>query len=229
MQTQLNPVSLVAGEAIEAKRRVKLNTSGQAVYADAYDRATHISDVYVASGDSGKFFVWGTGLHAVTASAACTLGTLLRGADDGKVSSAATGVVEGLCTIAAGTDGFAQLDTSARVDIPPQIVLASGSRTLLESESGATCTNLGAAGAVTFALPSAPSPNVTFHFYVQAAQELRIDPGSSDKILYLISLAPADGEYVTANAAGEWVQLKANTNGDWVAQGYGGTWTEETP
>lgn len=228
MQINLNPVTLIAGETIEARRRVKINSSGQAVYADAADRASHVSDVRVASGDPGMFYVWGSGLLAVEASGTCTLGTFLRGADDGKVSSASTGVVEGICTIAAGNGAYAEINTATREGIPPQIV-ATANRTLLESESGSLVTNLGASVAVTISLPSAPAPGVNFTFYVQAAQQLRVDPGSADKILYLGALAPVDGEYVVASTAGAWVTLFANTNGDWMARGSYGTWNEETP
>lgn len=96
--------------------------------------------------------------------------------------------------------------------------------TLKENESGSVHSNLGATGTVTLTLPAGASKGVHYHFAVQAAQELRIDPGTAT--IRDTSGQTAD-KYKTANAIGECIHIVANTNGDWETISKYGTWTEE--
>ena len=96
--------------------------------------------------------------------------------------------------------------------------------TLTEAESGSVHTNLGAGGAVTLTLPGSASEGVVFTFAVQAAQELRIDPGTAT--IRDDSGQTAD-KYKSADAIGECISLAADGNGDWVTIAKSGTWTEE--
>lgn len=230
--TQSGPVTFTAGEALEANRIVVLNASNEAVYADQYERGFGYTAGAAASGAAVAVVPFALGeTFPVIASGAYAVGTMVYGADDGKVTSTSGGFCYGPvvdASVAADLECSVSYGGNGALGYLP-LITKTASFTLTSHMSGATCTNLGASGAIAFSLPAAPIANTLFHFYVQAAQELRIDPGASDKILYLAALAPADGEYVTANAAGEWVTLKANSAGDWLAQGYGGTWTEETP
>jgi len=96
--------------------------------------------------------------------------------------------------------------------------------TLTSAESGSVHTNLEATGAVTLTLPSSAPAGTTFAFAVQAAQQLRIEPGS--KTIRDDSGAVA-GKYKWADAVGECITLVADENGDWVTIARNGTWTEE--
>jgi len=96
---------------------------------------------------------------------------------------------------------------------------------LRAKESASVHSNLGAIGAITFSLPIAPMKGTHFRFAVQAAQELRIDPGASFAILD--DSGQTNGKYKTANAIGETLHIVCNSDGDWEVIGKAGTWTEE--
>lgn len=96
--------------------------------------------------------------------------------------------------------------------------------TLIAAESGSIHSNLGATGAVTLTLPASASAGTEFVFSVQAAQELRIDPGAAT--IRDDSGQTAD-KYKSADAIGECLALVADANGDWAVIAKSGTWTEE--
>jgi len=85
--------------------------------------------------------------------------------------------------------------------------------TLTTAESGSVHSNLGAAGAVTLTLPASAPAGTVFSFAVQAAYELRIDPGTAT--IRDDSGQTAD-KYKSANAVGECLSLVADSNGDWA-------------
>ncbi len=96
--------------------------------------------------------------------------------------------------------------------------------TLSASESGSVHSNLGATGTVTLTLPASAPEGTVFTFAVQAAQELRIDPGT-------VTIRDDSGQtadkYKSADAVGECLSLVADSNGDWATVAKNGTWTEE--
>jgi len=96
--------------------------------------------------------------------------------------------------------------------------------TLTEVESGSVHTNLAATGAVTLTLPASANAGVVFSFAVQAAQELRIDPGTAT---IRDNSGQAADKYKVADAIGECLTVVADSNGDWVTIAKNGTWTEE--
>jgi len=96
--------------------------------------------------------------------------------------------------------------------------------TLTASESGSVQSNLGATGTVTLALPATPVEGTEFIFAVQAAQELRIDPGTAT--IRDDSGQTAD-RYKSASAIGATLTLVVDGNGDWATIAKNGTWTEE--
>ena len=100
----------------------------------------------------------------------------------------------------------------------------TGDDSLLENESGSVHTNLGASGAVTLTLPTSPTKGTQYSFAVQAAQELRIDPGAAT---IRDDSGQTPDKYKTANAIGECITLIADENGDWETIDKHGTWTEE--
>ncbi len=95
---------------------------------------------------------------------------------------------------------------------------------LASVESGSVHTNLGATGTVTMTLPVDPSQGTQFHFAVQAAQEMRIDPGSAT---IRDDSGQTPGKYKSAGTVGAALTLVADANGDWVTLAKNGTWTEE--
>ena len=100
----------------------------------------------------------------------------------------------------------------------------SSDDTLTAAESGSVHSNLGAAGTVTLTLPSSAAEGIIFTFAVQAAEELRIDPGTA--AIRDDSGQTAD-KYKSADAIGESLALIADENGDWATIAKNGTWTEE--
>ncbi len=96
--------------------------------------------------------------------------------------------------------------------------------TLTAAESGGVHTNLGATGTVTLTLPASAPQGTVFAFVVQAAQELRVDPGTA--AIRDDSGQTAD-KYKSADAIGECLTLIADSNGDWATIAKNGTWTEE--
>ncbi|MBN2271206.1 MAG: hypothetical protein JXN61_11370 [Sedimentisphaerales bacterium] len=97
--------------------------------------------------------------------------------------------------------------------------------TLTEAESGSIHSNLGATAAMTLTLPASASAGTEFTFAVQAAQELRVDPGTAT---IRDDSGQTAGKYKSADAIGECLTVIADSNGDWAVTGKNGTWTEET-
>ncbi|MHC4459930.1 MAG: hypothetical protein ACYS6W_02075 [Planctomycetota bacterium] len=96
--------------------------------------------------------------------------------------------------------------------------------TLTAPESGSVHTNLGAVGTVTLTLPASAPQGTVFTFAVQAAQELRVDPGTAT---IRDDCGQTADKYKSADAIGECLRLIADSNGDWVTIAKNGTWTEE--
>lgn len=95
------------------------------------------------------------------------------------------------------------------------------------TDNGKTFTNEGASGAIVFALPAA-TVGQWYRFKVMAAQELRIDPNGTETIaLPSTGAQSAAGKYISADAAGEGVEIECVKAGQWVANHYIGTWTAE--
>ena len=95
---------------------------------------------------------------------------------------------------------------------------------LTNEESGSVHTNLGAAGAVTLTLPASAPEGTVFTFAVQAAYELRVDPGAA---AIKDDSGQTAGKYKAADAIGECITLVADSNGDWATIAKNGAWTEE--
>jgi hypothetical protein len=96
--------------------------------------------------------------------------------------------------------------------------------TLSDAESDSVHTNLGATGVITLTLPASAPAGTEFTFAVQAAQELRVEPGSA---AIRDSSGQTGGKYKSADAIGECITLAADANGDWATVAKNGVWTEE--
>lgn len=108
-----------------------------------------------------------------------------------------------------------------------QVKTVTADFTIGVGDSGKTFSSAGASGTITGSLPAAV-PGLRYRFRVGAAQELRIDPDGTETISLPSTGVPgAAGKYLTANAAGETVELECVVAGTWSVFGYTGTWTAE--
>ena len=109
--------TLIAGEALERHRRVKINSSGQAEYADAGEAHDAVTTEAAASGEPVAVdFAGGPGSYIVTAAGAIALGAFAYGANDGKI--AATSVGPPLCKL-IGEASTADNDEIEVMEAPP--------------------------------------------------------------------------------------------------------------
>lgn len=100
--------------------------------------------------------------------------------------------------------------------------------TVNDYDSGATLTNTGASGQVTFSLPPAVK-GLSIRARVDAAQELRLDPNGSEQICLPSTGVPGTaGKYLSADAVNEVVHLRCIEDGIWDVVSYAGTWTAES-
>lgn len=107
------------------------------------------------------------------------------------------------------------------------VAIKTAAYTVVAGDVGKTFTTEGAGGAVTFSLPAA-TVGLWYRFCVMAAQELRIDPNGSETIaLPSTGAQSAAGKYITADAAGEGVEIECVKAGQWQVNRYVGTWTAE--
>ena len=165
------------------------------------------------------------------ASGAITVDAPLYTAADGKVSAtpvAGCWLVGYALTAAADGDAVEYISVVPSQATPPVTVSATGGAvTAAQALRGVTVSNLGAAGAAAFTLPSAV-PGMRVTAVVQVAQELRLDPDGTETIaLPSTGVQGAAGKYLTANALTESVQLICLTAGTWDCISYTGTWTAE--
>jgi hypothetical protein len=96
--------------------------------------------------------------------------------------------------------------------------------TLTAAESGSVHSNRGAKGVVTLTLPASAPAGTNYTFAVQAAQQLRIEPGSAT---IRDTSGQTQGKYKAATAIGESIALAADEGGDWLTIAKNGNWTEE--
>lgn len=101
----------------------------------------------------------------------------------------------------------------------------TGDDTLTADESGSVHTNLGATATITLTLPASAPAGTVFTFAVQAAYELRVDPGTAT---IRDDSGQTPDKYKSADAIGECLGLVADSNGDWATISKHGTWTEES-
>lgn len=98
---------------------------------------------------------------------------------------------------------------------------------LADTDNGRTFSTFGATGTVVFALPAA-TVGQWYRFKVGAAYELRIDPHLNETIaLPSTGGQGAAGKYLSADAAGEGLEIECVKVGQWEVNYYVGTWTAE--
>jgi len=103
----------------------------------------------------------------------------------------------------------------------------ASSKTLSASENGQSFSNKGAAGTVTYTLPTAIVGR-EYAFYVQAAQALRIDPNSTETTNNSVGGSQGGaGKYIGSSTIGDYVRLRCTKTGEWQVMGIVGTWAVE--
>jgi hypothetical protein len=96
--------------------------------------------------------------------------------------------------------------------------------TLTISESGSVHSNFGATGAVKLTLPASAPAGTVFTFAIQAAQELRVDPGTA---VIRDDSGQTAHKYKYANMVGANITLIADSSGNWATIAKYGVWTQE--
>jgi hypothetical protein len=129
-QQESNNITLIAGEALEVFRRVRINSSGQAVYAVAGEQAHGITQTAAESGFGVTVkLINGAGTFRITCSAAVVRGALLYGTAAGKVDDAGTGAPQFIAMEAATADNAniqcARADDAAN-EFVGQVVVSAG-------------------------------------------------------------------------------------------------------
>lgn len=221
---------LNGGTALSAYLRV-VETAGVLALAGATDREHGVTTRRIEASQFGSVHLrTANGTVCFTASAAITAGALVYGAASGKISATANANLIGIALQAASGDGSV-IEVLRLAQINAYNVGVTDAKTadytVLAADSGKTFSTAGAAGTVTFAMPAA-TVGLKYRFRVGAAQELRIDPDGTETISLPSTGVPgAAGKYLTANAAGETVDIECVVAGTWSVFGYTGTWTAE--
>ena len=84
-------------------------------------------------------------------------------------------------------------------------------------------TNEAAAGAINFTLPTATA-GLTYEFYIQAAQELKVTAAAGDTIRNAGTVSAAAGD-IKASTVGNLVKIVAINGTEWIVETITGTWT----
>jgi hypothetical protein len=100
---QISPITLVAGAALAANRRVKLS-SGQAVYSGAGEDFIGVTEQAAASGSPVSIRLIGDGTLKAECAGAVTAYAAVYGAADGKIDDTASGKCIGFAQ-ETGADG----------------------------------------------------------------------------------------------------------------------------
>lgn len=200
--------------------------------ASGANRFAGIALAYIASqtsdGDAkGEVYTEGVFELVGTGFTQASVGLDVYATDNYTVTCApsASGVRIGRC------EGYIS-STKILVDIDPDGPAVTGATvtktadyTVTTADNGKTFSTAGASGTVVFSMPAAV-PGLRYRFYVGAAQELRIDPNGTETAgLPSTGVQQAAGAYLTANAAGETLDLQCVVAGTWSPFGYSGTWT----
>ena len=202
-------------------------------------------DLYVGV-KSGKFWL-GTELISYAGSSGNTLaddkqniyiyinasGTLITNEYSSFPDMAATPHIRlaQICTSGGDIDSITDYRAGHNIAMPygaggikKTIEAHTGDDTLTAAESGSVHTNLGASATATLTLPVSAPPGTMFSFAVQAAQQLRIDPGTA--AIRDDSGQTAD-KYKSASTIGASLTVIADSAGDWATISKNGTWSEE--
>jgi hypothetical protein len=210
--------------------RVKLS-AGYLVVAGAGDDELGILEGRTFATDTVgavRSLLLGETVRMVAAGAVSQYADVYRAAS-GKISATPNGKRIGIAMEAASADGSQIEVLPLKADAQAMLVEAhTADDTLLAAEMyGSVHTNTGAAATITLGLPAAVI-GMNAKFALGAAQQLRLDPNSTETISLPSTGVPgAAGKYLMADAIGETVELVCCSAGSWRVFGYTGTWTAE--
>ena len=136
-----------------------------------------------------------------------------------------------VCTLSGDIDSITDCRAGHNIAMPygaggikKTIEAHTANDTLTLGESGSVHSNLGAAATVKLTLPATAPAGTVFSFTVQAAQQLRIDPGTA--AIRDDSGQTAD-KYKSAGTIGASLTIIADSAGNWATIAKNGTWSEE--
>lgn len=104
-----------------------------------------------------------------------------------------------------------------------QVLPKTSNFSILSTQTGATFSNVGAAGLVNFTLPTAVV-GFFYDFTITDAQTFTITAAASTTIRIAGSVSASAGN-ITASAIGNTIRLQATSTTTWVAMFHEGTWT----
>lgn len=93
-----------------------------------------------------------------------------------------------------------------------------------DTGSGTLFTNEGAGSQVIFSLPTAVT-GLTYGFYVQTAQNIRIQPSSGDNVRTAAGVSTTTTGHADCATAGSIIWISAVNATEWIAEYQTGTWT----
>lgn len=211
---------------------VDVLTSGERFAGFAIEGAsTADGDARVKCQRRGEFKIAVTGVDGVN-----DIGKAVYATDDGTFTLTIGGSYIGRVTAhVSGTTCYVGYDVFAAPPLNPpvsQTVVIDGSdavtRDVLASENGTTFTTLaGSDSIVTFNLPAA-TLGLRYTFYVGAAVALVVNPTDTNTVTGTTGTAGAAGKNISADAAGEFIEIQCFVAGAWVVTNSRGTWTVET-
>jgi hypothetical protein len=118
-------------------------------------------------------------------------------------------------------DDFAYL--AALIEAGGTVTAYTANHTVTAAQTGATLTNSGAVGTVTFTMPT-PAAGLVYTFIVAAAQNVILDVGGS-VVIAIGEIAGTPGGGASCNSPYSSVTLKAISTTLWVATSSIGSWT----
>ena len=105
-------------------------------------------------------------------------------------------------------------------------IVCTSATTVRLFSNGATYTNTGASGSVTFTLPT-PLIGYKYKFVVTAAQAVVIEPGDAAIQKALNTATSSAGDYITSSTVGDWIEIECFDGTSWTCVGASQAWTEE--
>jgi len=112
---------------------------------------------------------------------------------------------------------------SALVEAGGTVTAYTASHTVTSAETGTTFTNSGAAGAITFTMPT-PAAGLVYTFIVATAQTVTVDV-SGAVVIAIGEISGTAGGGASSNSPYSSVTLKAISTTLWIATSSTGSWT----
>ena len=173
----------------------------------------------------------GIGTASATAGTAFDLGSntnsmLLPRGTTGQEPSATEGMLRYNITTHAfeGVSGASPAWGNLGGTGPGVVLPETTNTTVLASNTGTAFTNTGAAGTVTFTLPTAAA-GLSNCFYVDAAQPIVVAADAGHTIRNGGAVTAAGGNLTSASAIGGKVCVKALNSSEWFVESINGSWT----